>query len=62
MVKTLRFQHKGTGSIPGRGNKIPHTPQLGKKEKKETDFEYSSVCSTVNPWCLSVSYVVVYIC
>ena len=38
-IKTLPFQYRGHGSIPGQGTKIPHAPLCGQKNnrnKKQT--------------------------
>ena len=35
VVKTPRFQCRGTGMIPGQGTKIPHAAWCSKKRKKK---------------------------
>ena len=34
VVKTLSFQRRGTGLIPGPGTKIPHAVQHSQKKKQ----------------------------
>ena len=43
MVKTLYFQCKGVGSIPGQGTKIPHAVGCGQKGKKTVFQSHSHI-------------------
>ena len=51
VVRTLHFYHRGTGSIPDPGTKIPHALQLNQKgKKKKVEFKASLVAQVVkNP-------------
>ena len=48
VVKTLHFQGRSTGLIPGWGTKIPHAVQLQKKKKK-AGFIFSTGGSLLTP-------------
>ena len=43
VVKTLSFQCRGIGLIPGPGTKIPHAVQDSKKKKKKKPLKNSHV-------------------
>ena len=45
VVKTLRFQCRGMGSIPGQGTKIPHSVQCSQKTKKIKKKKRKGLCS-----------------
>ena len=42
VVKTLRFQHSGTGSILGQGTKIPWVTCAKKEKKRQSSVNLGS--------------------
>ena len=48
MIKTPASNAGSTGSIPGRGTKIKHAVQFGKKKKVETILRNHVHCDTPN--------------
>ena len=49
VVKTLCFQFRGAGSIPGQGTEIPHVMQKWQKKKKRKKEKFSFLTQALGP-------------
>ena len=56
VVKTLCFQFRGAGSIPGQGTEIPHVMQKWQKKKKKEERKIFVSDTSIWPTELSWKY------